>query len=287
MKFTAFRRLMVLSLALVMILTTVGGAFAQGGEGTVIYTTRQMGPSDIPTLDPSQARDVPSVQVIAEIFPELGRLHEEDVVVQPGMATWEISDDGLVYTFSIMPEVPWVHYNADTGEVEQVMDMDGNPLYVTAHNFVTTFQRTLDPLVASDYSGVLAPWVVGGAEFTNSDPDLGDEERAALLDGLGIVALDDYTLQLTSPRASAAIESIISMWITTATPTHLIEEVGDFWIEAENIQSYGPWAVKEWIHDESLTMIANPFWAGTDTIPAPSIDEVVPLPGLRAFSGRV
>jgi oligopeptide transport system substrate-binding protein len=267
------RRLLVLGLVLAMALGTVT-AFAQEGEKTVLRTTRQMGASDIPTLDPSQASDVPSVQVIDEIFPTLGRLNEETVLVEPGMASWEISEDGLVYTFSILPEIPWVQYNMDSGEVEQVMDADGNPRYVTANDFITGYRRTLDPLVASDYSGVLAPWVAGGTEWANSDPEAGEEERQALMEGLGLVAVDDYTLELTVPRASAAVESIISMWVTTAEPGWLIDEVGDFWIEPESIQSYGPWAVKDWVHDESLTMIANPFWPGTDQIPQPTIDEI-------------
>lgn len=291
MRASQLRRLLAFGLVLALAMTTFGFAAAQGDDKVVLYTTRQMGASDIPTLDPSQASDVPSVQVITEIFPELGRLHEELVIVEPGMATWEVSEDGLVYTFSIMPEIPWVRYNPDTDAVEQVFDADGNPRYVTAANYVTGFQRTLDPLVASDYSGVLAPWVVGGAEWAGSDPEASDEDRAALMAGLAIVALDDYTLQLTVPRASAAVESIISMWVATAQPTWLIEDVGDFWIEAENIQTYGPWAVKEWIHDESLTMVKNPFWPGTGSIPQASIDEVQFLflddaPSLAAYEAN-
>lgn len=268
-----FTRFITLVLVVALALTAIGVVVAQD-EPVVIRTGRQMGPDDIPTLDPSQASDVPSVQVITEIFPELGRLHEELVIVQPGMATWEASEDGTVYTFSIMPEVPWVRYNADSGEVEQVLDGDGNPRYVTASQYVYGIRRTLDPLVASDYSGILAPWIVGARDFQTSDVELGDDERAALMDGVQAVALDEYTLQITIPAASAAFESIISMWITTAQPDWLIEEVGDFWIEPENIVSYGPFAVKDWIHDESLTLIANPFWVGTENIPAPSVDEV-------------
>jgi oligopeptide transport system substrate-binding protein len=65
------------------------------------------------------------------------------------------------------------------------------------------------------------------------------------------------------------------MWIATAQPSWLIEEVGDLWIEDENYQSYGPFALKEWAHDESVTLIANPFWPGTDSMPQPMVDEVV------------
>jgi len=267
-------RFSILVVALLLVFTSLSVVVAQD-DYKILYTGRQMGPSDVPTLDPSQASDVPSVQVITELLPELGRLHEENVVVDPGMATWEVSEDGLVYTFTILENVSWVHYNADSGEVEQVLDDDGNVRYVTANDFVLGFQRTLDPLVASDYSFVLAPWVIGAADWTNSDPELSAEERAGLLEGLQIVAVDDQTLQLTTPRASAVVESVISMWITTAQPGWLLEEVGDFWIEPENMQSYGPYALKDWVHDESLTLIVNPFWEGTDFIPAANIDEIV------------
>lgn len=277
-----FRNMMLVFAVLALVL---GAVSAQ--DMSVIRTSRQMGPDDIPTLDPSVASDVPSVQVITEIFPELGRLHEEDVVVQPGMATWEISEDGLTYTFSIMQEVSWVKYNADSGEVEQVM-VDGSPRYVMAQDFATGMVRTLDPVVASDYSYVLAPWVTGASEFNASEADADEDARAALIDGLGVTLVDDYTLEVSVTRASAALESIFAMWITTAQPGWLIEDKGDLWIEAENIVSYGPFAIKEWNHGENLTMVKNPFWTGTDSIPAPQVDAVEFVflddgPGLASF----
>jgi oligopeptide transport system substrate-binding protein len=57
-------------------------------------------------------------------------------------------------------------------------------------------------------------------------------------------------------------------------PQWVIEEFGDFWIEAENYVSYGPFALKEWLHDESYTIIKNPFWPGNEVAPQSAIDEV-------------
>jgi oligopeptide transport system substrate-binding protein len=266
-----YLRFAVLLLTLSALVMALGGVGAQ--DAKILYTGRQMGPDDIPTLDPSVASDVPSVAVIAEIFPELARLHEETAQIQPGMATWTVSEDGLTYTFNIMPEVSWVKYNADSGAVEQVM-IDGAPRYVTAADYALGMTRTLDPIVASDYSYVLAPWVVGADAFQAS-AEATEEERQALIDGLGITVVDDYTLEVNVTRASTAFEFIVGMWITAAQPGWVIEEYADFWIEPENIVSYGPFAVKDWTHEESLTMIKNPFWAGTESIPAPKLDEVV------------
>lgn len=267
-------RLFVAMLTLTALLLTLGVAVAQ--DKKILYTGRQMGPDDIPTLDPSLASDVPSVQIIAEIFPELYRLDEVDVVTESGLATATVSEDGLTYTFSILPEVSWVKYNPETDAVEQVM-VDGAPKYVTAGDFKYTMMRTLDPTVASEYGYVLAPWVVGGAELNGLDVESAtyEADRQAAMDAVGITVIDDNTLEVKVTKVSAAVASIFAMWITTATPGWLIDELGDVWIEGENIVSYGPFAVKSWNHGADLTLIKNPFWAGTDSIPAAKIDEIV------------
>jgi oligopeptide transport system substrate-binding protein len=65
------------------------------------------------------------------------------------------------------------------------------------------------------------------------------------------------------------------MWMATAQPSWVVEEFGDQWTEDSNIVSYGPFALQSWVHDDSLTIVRNPFWPGTDTIPVPTLDAVV------------
>lgn len=61
-----------------------------------------------------------------------------------------------------------------------------------------------------------------------------------------------------------------------AQPQWLIEEQAEFWIDPANIATYGPFALKEWVRGDggSLTIVKNPFWAGTSNIPQPKLDEV-------------
>lgn len=227
---------------------------------------------DVPTLDPSLATDSSSLQVISELF--VGPTHLDEVTgeVQPGMATnWDISDDGLVWTFHLRDDVPWVRFNTVTGEVEQVLDDEGNPRMVTAHDFVYGVKRTLDPATGSQYAYV--NWVVQNAGSVNGAN--GEEDALyGLIDEVGVEALDDFTLQYTLNEPSSFFGSIASMWINWAEPQWLIEDKGDRWIEAGIIQSYGPYALLEWTHDASLTIVANPFWPGTDAVPSPSIKYV-------------
>ena len=269
-----FTRLTALLLLVVFTLAIVGGVVAQDGP-KILVTGRQMGPSDIPTLDPSLAEDVPSVQIISELFPSLLHLHEETVLVENGLASYSVSEDGLVYTFSIQPNISWVRYNAESGAVEQVTDDSGAPLYVTAQDFAYGMLRTLDPATAAPYQLVWAPWVQGGVEYARSG-EATPEEQQALRDAVAISVVDDWTLEVTVPRIAAPTPLLYSRWFAIAQMQSVVEEFGDFWIDPENIVTYGPFALKEWVRGDggSLTMIKNPFWAGTPEIPAPALDEV-------------
>jgi oligopeptide transport system substrate-binding protein len=252
---------------LLLLMNAMFGIVSAQDEIKILVTGRQMSASDIPTLDPALSEDVPSTQVISEIFVELVRINEETSAAEPGMATWEVSDDGLVYTFSITPEVPWVRYNADSGAVEQLMDDEGNPRYVTAADFAYGILRTLDPLTASPYQYVLTPWIIGGEAFGNG-------EGAA--EDVAIEVVDDYTLRVTMANASSVNVYPFGLWITMAQPQFAIEEFGEFWIDPANIATYGPFALKEWVRGDggSLTMIKNPFFPGSNAVPQPILDEV-------------
>ena len=250
--------------------TTTGGQTVELGEKTL---TASFGYGDIPTLDPSKAQDTSSIQVAIELFPGLTRPDEvsnEDLL---GMAAepWDISADGTVYTFKIMEGIPWVKYDEVAGEVVQVLDDEGAPRTVKAQDFEYGFLRTLDSDVASPYAYVLNFVLAGGDEYNGATTD---EERAALRDAVGVKVIDDYTIQLTFKAPAAYNASIAGMWMGYAQPSWLIEAVGDRWFEPGIIQSYGPYALKEWIHDYSATMIVNPFWPGTDSMPVPKIKEV-------------
>ncbi len=268
------------ALVMMMVLTLIMGVIgAQDDEYKVLVDAEAVGSSDVPTLDPSLAIDSSSIAVIESITVGLTRLNEITVEPEPGMATWEVSEDGMTYTFFIMEGVPWVYYDADAGEVVEVPDNDGNVRYVTAHDFAYNIRRTLDPRTGAAYAGVLAPWIVGGSESIDITVSASEEFDDAVVDevvaALGVEVVDDYTLVLTSPEPAAFLPQMYGLWMTVAAPQWLIEDLGTLWTEPEYIQSYGPFAVKEWVHDESLTLIANPLWPGTEYVPSPALDEVV------------
>lgn len=243
-------------------------------EETLFYGGDQAGTSELPTLDPSLAEDTSSIQFSSEIFVGLTHLHEETSETELGMATeWEVSDDGLVYTFKLRDDVPWVKYNNATGEVEQVLDDEGNPRIVNANDFLYGIRRTQDPATAAIYAYV--NHVIKNAAEVNGAGENGEEDPLyGNLEEIGVRAVDDFTLEYTLKEPAAFFPAIASMWMNWAQPQWLIEEKGARWIEAGVIQTYGPYTLRSWEHDVSVTLIANPFWPGTDAIPKASIKYI-------------
>lgn len=271
-----YLRIMVSLLIMASMLSGVMLASAQSDANIVRVAI--MGSDDIPTIDPSLAEDVSGIQAIEMLFPGLTSLNESTVQVEPGIASdWEISEDGLTYTFNIMPEIPWVQYDTEAGEVVQVLDDNGEPRYVTAADVVYGWQRSLNPETLSYYGEVLSKWVVGGEDLIDLDPEADgfSDALAEASANLGISEIDEYTVQITAPGNFAFLPNIYGMWMARPLPSWTIEANGDFWTEPENINTYGPFALKEWQNDQSITFIRNPFWEGTEAIPAPQLDEVV------------
>ncbi len=230
------------------------------------------GYNDVPTLDPSLAESTDAIQVGMELFPGLVRLHEETGEPQPGMATeWEVSEDGLTYTFKIRDDISWVKFNNVSGEVEQVLDDEGNPRIVNCNDFLYGIRRSLDPNTGGNYAYV--NWYIENAGAVNGENGE-DDPLFGQVDQIGVQCLDDFTIQYKLREPASFFLSIASMWINWAEPQWLIEEKGDRWIESGIVQSYGPYAVFDWTHDASITLVANPFWPGTDAIPKPTIKYV-------------
>ena len=235
-----------------------------------------------PSIDPAFAWDVSGITIVEETSVGLTRQNEENAQVELGMATdYTASEDGLTYTFTLRDDVPWVRWDAVNKEVVTVKDCEGNDRYVTAQDFEYSIKRIADPETAAGYAFLLG-WVVQGAEdYTNGVTD--DPETIA------VKAIDDTTLEVSFVENSVYNLSVMGLWFTHAVPQWKIEgdecteAVGERWVETGFNQSYGPFVMTEWIHDASMTLVKNPFWPGTDSVPAPAID-VVQLSVLTASS---
>lgn len=225
-------------------------------EGPVTY--RATSTTDIPTLDPQLGEDVVSINWIENLFVHLTNYDLETAEIVPEAATsWEISDDGLIYTFTIRTDIPWVNYNPSTGETTQEVDDDGNPRFVTAHDFAYGVQRACDSDTGGYYSSIIAPNIKGcEAVLFADDPDALTEEDFA---NIGATALDDETLQIELAFRSGYFLSMTPMWTLAAVPQWAVEEHDDNWVEAGFIVTNGRYVLAEWVHGVSRVAVRNPL----------------------------
>lgn len=221
-----------------------------------------------PTADPSLATDTTSVQLDEMLFLGLTGLDIEANVI-PELATeWTPSEDGLEYTFNMRDDITWVKYNCSTGEVEQVLDEDGNPIPVTAHDVVYGVRRTINPETASDYAYVM--YVIKNGEAVNTTEE---EITPELLETIGVEAVDDYTVKFTLEYPAPYFPAIANMWVCRPMPQAAIEgEHADKWTEPCFIHSNGHYVMSEWIHGDHYTLIKNPFHPDADEV---QIEKIV------------
>ncbi len=241
-------------------------------EGENIYRTN-FNSGDIPSIDQALVTDFVGIQLADEMTVGLLRQSEETGELEPGMATaWTASEDNLVYTFTLLEGIPWVKYNPASGAVEEVKDCDGNVRTVTAHDFAYGIERTLRPATASDYAFLINQALIGAAAYNSGE--------TTDFSTVGVKALDDYTLEIAFNEDGVFNLSIISMWMLHAMPSWVIdgdactEGLAERWTETGSYEGYGPFTLKEWVHDSELSLIANPFWPGTDSVPQPKLDGV-------------
>lgn len=256
-------RMLGITVAISLLALTIGMVSAQD-EGKVLVTGISMVGGDLETIDPNVSETSSSIEIVNQIFVGLTAQNVTDGSPVLGLAESFESADG-VFTFKMLQNVPWVRYNAESGAVEEVTDEAGAVRLVTAQDVYNGIVRALDPATAAPYSYVLAGYVVNGVEFNAGE---------AAVEDLGVKVVDDFTIEITAPEAVSFAPSIYGLWVARPVPSWLIEEFGDAWTEPENIATNGPFALKEWAHEQSITLIKNPFWAGTADIPAAKLDEV-------------
>ena len=204
-----------------------------------------------PSLDPSLATDTSSIAILNETMLALTELDPDTQDATPELATsWESSEDGTVWTFTLRDDVSWVTYNE--GEVVQVMDDAGAARIVNAHDVVYGVKRTCDANTASDYAYVL--YVIAGCQAANTGEGSPDD--------VGVVALDDFTVEFTLNFGASFFPQIASMWVTRPMPQWLIEAEGDGWTESGVMHNNGAYVLSEWIHNDTIQLVRNPFWYG-------------------------
>ena len=199
-------------------------------------------------LDPHLANSVSAHNVIIALIEGLVSEDPKTLKPVPGVAEkWDISEDGLVYTFHLRKNAKW---------------SNGDP--VTAHDFVYSYKRILNPELASQYASMLHG--LKNAREYHEEGLSWDEAK------VGATAIDDYTLQLTLENPTPYFLELLNhySWFPAHPPT--IEKFGAFdkqgtaWTRPGNYVGNGPFTLSDHKVNSVIEVKKNPLYWDTQTV---------------------
>jgi oligopeptide transport system substrate-binding protein len=220
----------------------IGAAFAQ----EVVYNRGN--DTDPSTLDHHLTSTVAEGHLMRDLYEGLVVQSAEAEIV-PGVAErWDISEDGLVYTFHLREDARW---------------SNGDP--VTAGDFVFAYQRIQNPETAAPYANILYPIV--NAEEINTDGMDPSE--------LGARAIDDRTLEITLKTPTPYFLELLTH--QTGLPLHQasVEEHGANFVQPGNLISNGAYMLESFTPNDQIVMRKNPEFHDADNV---AIDVVNFIP---------
>jgi oligopeptide transport system substrate-binding protein len=193
------------------------------------------------SLDPAIIVAQPDFRVEQGLFEGLTRLEPVNSRAVPGLADrWEISPDGITYTFYLRTNLVW-----STGEP------------IKADDVVYSWIRALDPKTASRYAGQL--YYIKNAEDFNigkiTDPSL-----------VGVKALDPLTVQVQLASPTAFFLDLCAFPTLAVVPRQTIEKYGDHWLTHKPLPSDGAYELADWRLNDKIRLVKNPrYWDAANT----------------------
>jgi len=198
-------------------------------------------------LDPQTMNAFTDSHIAYALFEPLTWLDARTSDPVPAAADrWDVSGDGLVYTFHIRQNARW---------------SNGDPL--TSGDFVYSFHRILTPAFAASYSYML--WPIKNAEAFNAG-------RIADFSRVGVDAPDAATLRITLERPTPYLPALAAH--TTWLPVHRpsvekfgrMDEKGTKWTRPGNLVGNGAFTLAEWIPNGKVAVVRNPrYWNSAKT----------------------
>src|SRR4051812_9051808 len=200
-----------------------GGSESSAPQRKTIIDSRDT--YDPRSLDPALSTGVPTGRAVAYLFDGLTRF-TPDAKVVPGLAkSWDVTPDGLTYTFHLRSGVKF---------------HDGRPL--TSKNVLSSFQRVLDPATKGGRGWPLYP--IKGAE----DYAAGKGGQAIS----GLATPNDTTVVITLKEPFSIFPKVLAMPVASIIPDNPSSDFGQKPIGT------GPWKFVEWRHDDYLRFAKNP-----------------------------
>jgi len=220
----------------------VGGA--SGTELAAEQILNKNNGAEPQTLDPHRAEGVPASNILRDLFEGLVSEAPDGSLIPGAAETWQINDDGTVYTFTLRADGRW---------------SNGDP--VTAADFAYGIQRSVDPATLSQYSSILFP-IVNAKQIVKGE--LSPEQ-------LGVTALDVRTLEIRLIGPTPYFLGLLTHSTTYAVHRPSVEKFGNRFARAGQLVGNGAYRLDEWVVQSHIRLLrSEKYWDDENTV----IDEV-------------
>jgi len=226
-------------------MTALNGGIKGGG----IFIANEL--ENIRSLDPVGVNDVVSHHVSHQIYDGLIDL-DTNLQIVPMLATrWEISPDGLTYTFYLRNNVTF-HDNA--------CFPGGKGRKFVAGDVVYSFTRVLDPRTGSLGFDFYKNYVEGAKEYNEEISKATSEKREPkLMEVSGYKALNDTTFQIKLKKSFAPFIYYMCQGFAYVVPKEAVEKYGKDYFQ--NPVGTGPFVFQNWTPDLEINLKRNPnYW---------------------------
>ena len=207
---------------------------------------------NLKSLDPANASDEPTNEVIPNIYDTLLQYHylKRPLQVEPLLAAAlpQISKDGLTVTFKIKPGVKFQ---------DDAAFPDGKGREVTANDFIYSWKRIADPKTQSEGFWIFDGKIKGLNEWRDK---IGKGEVNYDTPIEGLQAPDPHTLVIKLNQPYYQLEYVLTMGYTAPVPKEAVEKYGAEFIN--HPVGTGPYKLESWIRGNKVVLTKNPTWHG-------------------------
>ena len=229
--------------------TSTDGAASGGSASGDASTVTVAIDADLNTMDYEIATDGNSFIMQSLVMSGLTELAADGTPLPELAETWDVSDDGLVYTFHLA-DAKW---------------SNGDP--VTAGDFVYAWQRLDNPDTASEYAFILDTVHIANAAAVNA----GEADPSEL----GVKAVDDKTLEVTLTLPCDFFLSLLAFPSFFPLNQKFYEAQGDqFALSPDNLLYCGPYTMTGYQQGSEYTFEKNPDYFKADQM-TDYVDKIV------------
>ena len=230
---------------LLIVLMAFGVVGCSGGDesdsGKVLYTNIGYDPD---SFDPQQSNVMESGIIVNQLYDNLYREDPNGEFVPSLAEGYTVSDDGLVYTFTLRDGITFA---------------DGTP--ITVEDVIYSWTRALEPSNGFEYAYQLY-YIKNGAAFNAGE---------ASADELGLKAVDDKTLEVTLESPTPYFVSLTGFITYGVVCKEFVEAQETYGVDVDSTLTSGPFVVAEHVKGQYVKLSKNENYWDKDSV---NLDEI-------------